>query len=311
VYKHVGLPPWEWREDDISEFIDYKVINDQIGIGRQALYFTYLRGLQNYILENRSLSNSIHIKFGMQLQRFVSDENAIPIKRKNKVREKMAKPLSPPQCEQLLQQFDSEIKQAKEFSSKSFQPLRRNKVMAQVALMTGVRVEELCELCVSNFCADPSYPNFGDFSLMTVVKGKGGKTRVVRLYNPMIRPVMEWYLDQVRPLFLNEKTTNPDRLFLSERGGDLNPEQVRRMLKKRAALAGITSNVHPHILRHTYATQMKKIIGAEALQRQLGHEHLSTTLGTYYHQDPLEVGGQVARGIDNFLDAIDEMTKGL
>jgi integrase len=83
------------------------------------------------------------------------------------------------------------------------------------------------------------------------------------------------------------------------------------MIKKRAALAGITSNVHPHILRHTYATQMKKIIGAEALQRQLGHEHLSTTLGTYYHQDPLEVGGQVARGIDNFLDAIDEMTKGL
>lgn len=311
VYNHIGLPPWEWTEDDISEFIDYKVTTDHIGIGRQAIYFTYLRGFQNYVLENRSLFNGIHIKFGRQLQRFVSDENAIPIKRKNKVRAKMVKPLSPRQCEQLLEQFDAEIKQAKEFSSKSFQSMRRNKVMVQLALMTGIRVEELCDLCVSNFCGDPSYPNFGDFSLLTVVDGKNHKTRVVRLYNPMVKPVMEWYLDQVRPMFLNEKTTNPDRLFLSERGGDLVPEQVRRMLKKVAALAGIASNVHPHVLRHTYATQMKKIVGAEALQRQLGHEHLSTTLGTYYHQDPLEAGNQVQCGIDNFLNAIDDMTKGL
>jgi len=311
VCDYIGLPPWEWTEQDISDFLVHKVIVDGIGIGRQATYITYLRGFQNYVHAAPSLRNGIHIKFGVQFPRFVSDENAIPIKRKRHARQTKVQVLTANESQKLIAQFDIDIRHAKLFGIKSYQSLRRNKVMALVLLMTGIRVEELVNLCTGDFDPDPSYPNFGDFSLLTVVKGKGNKQRVVRLYNPMIKSIMEWYLNEVRPYFLSPKTSKPDRLFLSERGCDLVPEQVRRMLANISSNAGIVTKVGPHILRHTYATLMKEVIGPEALQKQLGHEHLSTTLSTYYHQDPLKVGNQVREGIESFTNAIDEMTKGL
>jgi integrase len=83
------------------------------------------------------------------------------------------------------------------------------------------------------------------------------------------------------------------------------------MLNKMVVSAGISVRVTPHILRHTYATQMAPIIGPEALQKQLGHEHLSTTLGTYYHQDPQLVGDTIRQGVNNFARTAAMMTEGL
>ena len=308
--KFVGLPPWEWREDDLSEFLTHKVKEADIGLGRQATYLTYLRSFQNYILDSRGLTNEIHRKFSVQPQRFVTNENAIPIKRKRHQRKKIIKPLSAVECQKLIEQFDVEIRQANLSGSKSYNTLRRDKTMSMVALLTGVRVDELVNLNVNSFQSDLKYPNFGKYALLTVV-GKGRKTRVIRLYNPLIKPLMDWYLDEVRPGFLSKKTDDPNRLFLSERGGEICTEQVRRMLQNITSNAGIIIRVTPHLLRHTYATQMANIIGPEALQKQLGHEHLSTTLGTYYHQNPEEVGNQVQQGIEKFTNAIDTMTEGL
>ena len=54
---------------------------------------------------------------------------------------------------------------------------------------------------------------------------------------------------------------------------------------------------------------MADIIGPQALQEQLGHEHLSTTLDTYYHQDPERVGNEVLDGIEAMTAAFDEITQ--
>jgi site-specific recombinase XerD len=311
VFHYIGLPPWEWVEDDISDFIHHKVTVSEIGMGRQAFYFTYLRAFQNYLFNSTGLCNGVHQKFGVQPQRFVTAQNSIPVKRKNHSRKEKITTLTGENCQRLMEQFDAEIRQAKLCAGKNYKTHRRNKVIAAVLLMTGVRIEECVCIRISDFDPDPKYPNFGQYALLTIVKGKGNKLRVVRLYNPMIKPLMDWYLTDVRPAFLSEKTSDPNLLFLSERGGKIVPEQIRKMLREMAALAGITTKVRPHILRHTYATQMKQHIGPEALQKQLGHEHLSTTLGTYYHQDPTEVGNQVLQGIQNFTNAIDTMTEGL
>jgi hypothetical protein len=53
------------------------------------------------------------------------------------------------------------------------------------------------------------------------------------------------------------------------------------------------------------------VIGPEALQRQLGHENLTTTLGTYYHQNPEHVGNEIEAGVTNLTNAINAMTEGL
>ncbi len=309
--KHVGLPPWQWSGRHLDDFLSYKVKEHDIGYGRQSTYLTYLRSFQNYILEDRGLCNDIHRRFGVQPQRYITKENSIPVKRKNQQRKRIIKPLSAVQCQKMIEEFDIQIKQAKMTHGKAFNTLRRDKVAAMVLLMTGVRVDELVNLKISAFQPDLKYQNFGEYALLTIIMGKGNKTRVVRLYNPLIKEVMDWYIEKVRPAFLTAETDDPDLLFLSERGGALCTEQVRRMLKKIIASAGITLRVTPHLLRHTYATQMANIIGPEALQKQLGHSHLSTTLGTYYHQDPLQVGDQVRQGINNFSQAIDNMTQGI
>lgn len=305
------LTPWDWAPPDFAEFIAFKVTQDGIGLGRQATYITYLRSFQNFVVDSRGLSNDIHQKFGAQLQRFINDENAIPIRRKRYERKKAIRPLSAEQCQALIEQFDAEIRDAKLHGSKSYKPLQRDKVMVMLTLMTGARVDELVHLRLSDFQEDHKHPQFGGYALMTVVRGKGRKSRVVRLYHPSIREVMDWYIDEVRPAFLRSTSVDPSLLFLSERGGAICTEQVRRMLGRVAANAGIPVRVTPHILRHTYGTQMANVIGPEALQRQLGHENLTTTLGTYYHQNPEHVGNEIEAGVTNLTNAIHAMTEGL
>ncbi len=310
-YLWTGLPPWEWAPQDFSEFIAFKVQEKNIGLGRQSTYITYLRSFQNFILDSRGLANEIHREFKVQLQRFINDENAIPIRRKRYERKKAIIPLSGEQCQALIEQFDAEIRDAGLHGSKSYKPLQRDKVMVMLLLMTGVRVDELVHLRLQDFQPDLKRPQFGNYALMTVVCGKGRKSRVVRVYLPTIREVMDWYLDDVRPSFLSRSTNDPTLLFLSERGGSICTEQVRRVLGRIATNAGIPVRVTPHILRHTYGTQMAAVIGPEALQRQLGHENLTTTLGTYYHQNPEHVGNEIEIGVTNLTNAINAMTEGL
>ena len=68
-------------------------------------------------------------------------------------------------------------------------------------------------------------------------------------------------------------------------------------------------HVYPHLLRHTYATEMAQVIGAEELQKQLGHAHLSTTLTIYYHPDSQSVGNKIALGVDTMIAGLDEFTQ--
>ena len=309
--KYVGVPPWEWNEQDFSEFMANKVTVDGIGLGRQSTYITYLRAFQNYLLDSRGLSNEIHRRFDVQPQRFINNENAIPVRRKRHERKKQITPLSGEQCNGLIVQFDHEINLSGQAGKKSFNPMRRDKAIVMIMLLTGIRVDELVKLRINDFMPDARHPNFGNFSTVRILCGKGRKSRVVRFYNPIIKDLMNWYLDDVRPGFLRENTSDPQRLFLSERGTPLCTEQVRRMLAHIASQATIPFKVTPHLLRHTYGTQMAKIIGAEALQRQLGHENLTTTLGTYYHQDPEHVGNEIELGITNFTKGMDAMTQGL
>ena len=306
--RYVGLPPWMWTEIDLSEFLAHKVSEDDIGLGRQATYITYLRGFQNYVLDSVGLKNDIHRRFGVQPQRFVTQENAVAIKRKRHELKRAMKPLTAQQCTGLINTFDQQIMLAEQAGSKSLHPLRRDKAMVMLVLLTGIRVEELVTISVNDFMSDEAHPQFGSYALLSVL-GKGRKRRIVRLFNPIIKDVMDWYMQEVRPGFLRVDTDDPQLLFFSERGSRLCTEQVRRMLRDLGALAGIPFRVRPHLLRHTYATQMKSIIGPEALQRQLGHEYLSTTLGTYYHADPEMVGNEIEQGIVNLTKAIEPLIK--
>lgn len=303
----IGRPPWAWQTQDIDLLLNEQAERG-LTVGTQMVHITALRGFQNYVLEDVGLCNEIQREFGSRPHRFITSENSIPFRCQGRQRSRVITPLTPEQCAALLDEYQFRIDVARRQRSKSYQPLRRDYATTVLALSYGLRVDEISGIEIGHFISDRKYPQFGRFSVLRVV-GKGSKLRSIRLYAPGAARVLEWYIEHVRAAFLTKQTTNPNLLFLSERGCRLCNRQYRRSLASVAAAASLPMRVHPHLLRHTYATQMAMIIGPVALQQQLGHAHLSTTLGDYYHQDPERVGDEVARGIEAVTAVFDGITE--
>ena len=139
----------------------------------------------------------------------------------------------------------------------------RDRAVCEVLYGAGLRVSELCDLDLDDV----------DWTLGTLrVTGKGRKTRLVPLHTTALAALHRWR-GQARLLVLRE-TSPAGVLFVNRRGHRLSPRDVRRLLDARVA----RGHVHPHALRHTYATHLLEG-GADlrVVQELLGHESLTTT----------------------------------
>jgi integrase/recombinase XerC len=146
---------------------------------------------------------------------------------------------------------------------------RRDRAMIELLYACGLRVSELVGL------------NLGSFDKtgqMLRVLGKGRKERVVP-YGGKAQEALEAYWP-VRDRILQQtrRTANAEAVFLNPYGGRLTDRAVRYILKKYCLLAGSNLDLHPHSLRHAFATHLLND-GADlrAIQELLGHASLSTT----------------------------------
>jgi integrase/recombinase XerC len=107
------------------------------------------------------------------------------------------------------------------------------------------------------------------------VLGKGGKRRSVPMGRAAARALAQW-LD-VRAQLLRPGADEP-ALLLSRRGTRLTPSQVRSRLARLAREAGLPTHVHPHMLRHSFASHLLQSSGdLRGVQELLGHAHIQTT----------------------------------
>jgi site-specific recombinase XerD len=138
----------------------------------------------------------------------------------------------------------------------------RDDAVLEVLYGSGLRVSELCGLGPADLDLERG---------RATVWGKGGKQRVVPLSAPAVVALEAW-LAGPRAELLQEGSP-PDALFVNQRGRQLTPRDVRRILDRRAA-----HPTHPHALRHTFATHLLDG-GADlrAVQELLGHADLATT----------------------------------
>jgi integrase/recombinase XerC len=105
------------------------------------------------------------------------------------------------------------------------------------------------------------------------VLGKGSKRRSVPVGAPALSALLAWC--QARPSMA--KADEP-ALFVSRRGTRLTPSQVRSRLRALALQAGLPTHVHPHMLRHSFASHVLQSSGdLRAVQELLGHAHIATT----------------------------------
>jgi integrase/recombinase XerC len=109
-----------------------------------------------------------------------------------------------------------------------------------------------------------------------LVRGKGRKERYVP-FGDSVRLALREYLPVRQRLLAEKKKTTP-ALLLNGRAGRLTTRSVGRIVKRIAIAKGLSSDVHPHTLRHAFGTHLLEE-GADlrAIQEMLGHERLSTT----------------------------------
>lgn len=145
---------------------------------------------------------------------------------------------------------------------------QRNQALIETLYATGIRVSECQGISLSDI----------DFTIGTMfIKGKGNKERYIP-FGRFAEVSLERYIHDGREKLMNKATSSTNAVFLNAKGGALTARGIRMILNKMVEKAALTVHVHPHKLRHTFATHMLNE-GADlrTVQELLGHENLSST----------------------------------
>ena len=147
----------------------------------------------------------------------------------------------------------------------------RDKAMFELFYSSGLRLAELV-----NLNPEQLELNTGEVR----VTGKGNRTRIVPLGGFAIDALQAWLAVRAQLASADEAA-----LFVGQRGARISPRVVQLRMKQWGIRQGITSNVHPHVLRHSFATHVLQSSGdLRAVQEMLGHASISTTQ-VYTHLD--------------------------
>ncbi|MGJ9418370.1 tyrosine recombinase XerC [Massilia sp. CMS3.1] len=149
-----------------------------------------------------------------------------------------------------------------------------NRAMFELLYSSGLRVSELAGLDLAYTTGDGN-TSLGWLDLAAgevVVTGKGNKMRRVPVGGPARAALAAWLA--VRP----PAADGGAALFLSSRGTRITPRVVQQRLKTHALQAGSPVHVHPHVLRHSFASHLLQSSGdLRAVQELLGHASITST----------------------------------
>ena len=152
----------------------------------------------------------------------------------------------------------------------------RDHCITELLYGCGLRIGELVGLDVQ---AGPTARGWIDTdSAEAHVLGKGSKRRSVPVGSKAIDALEAW-LD-LRRQWASKTPPSPANpaLFINPRGGRLTPQHIRVRLKQRSFRAGLSTPVHPHMLRHSFASHVLQSSGdLRAVQELLGHANITTT----------------------------------
>lgn len=149
----------------------------------------------------------------------------------------------------------------------------RDKAMFELLYSSGLRLAELVDL-------ERDAVQLCLASQELSVTGKGRKDRVVPIGSHAITALKAW-------LAVRDQIAKPEEsaLFVGKNGARISPRTVQLQLRQRGITQGIASGVHPHLLRHSFATHVLQSSGdLRAVQEMLGHASISTTQ-VYTHLD--------------------------
>ena len=210
-----------------------------------------------------------HLVSLKMLYRFLAAEGIVPVD--------ITAVMDSPRMWRILPEFltVSEVGKLLEAFDPAGDPLEvRNRTILEVLYASGLRASELVTLTL----------NAIDFDNELIrVTGKGNKTRLVPIGKPALK-MLHRYLSSAR----NDLCGNDNRtalVFLSHNGRKLDRERIWQLVKEAARRSGINRSIHPHTLRHSFASHLLAN-GADlrVIQDMLGHANIATT-EIYTHVD--------------------------
>ena len=152
----------------------------------------------------------------------------------------------------------------------------RDRALLEVLYGTGARISEAVGLDVDDLDLEPVD---SEAQGTVLLRGKGSKERIVPV-GTYARAAVDAYLVRGRPelVVASTRSTAGGALFLNARGGRLSRQSAWAVLAKAAERAGVTTEVSPHTLRHSFATHLLDG-GADVrvVQELLGHASVTTT----------------------------------
>jgi integrase/recombinase XerD len=241
----------------LAEFAEKKG-RDVEGLDRRDLE-AFARHLMSAGLSPRSVARAIACVRGYY--RFLLLEKRIPADPAEDLRAPRAWPALPKYLD--LDAVDRLLAQPDTTTSRGM----RDKALIELLYATGLRVSELLSLRLGDVHLDAGY--------LTCI-GKGDKERIV----PIGQAAVDWvrrYTDEARPQLLKKRKSS--WLFLNAKtGGQLSRVGFWKILKAYGVKAGISRELSPHVLRHSFATHLlDRGADLRAIQMMLGHADLSTT----------------------------------
>ena len=231
--------------------INYKTINkDEI-----RSYLKYLDELQySKTTISRILSTLRHFYQYLMINKVVS-VNMFKLIKNPKKDKKLPNFLQSDELQKIFDSIDIET------------PLGiRNRLIVELLYASGLRVSELASLTIDNI-------NIHTKEIR--VLGKGSKERIV-FFGDYAKKYLELYLEQSRPILLDKNKTKI--LLLNNNGDPLSTRGIQMIIDNVVRDASLKHNISPHVLRHTFATDLLNN-GADlkSVQELLGHSSLSTT----------------------------------
>lgn len=152
---------------------------------------------------------------------------------------------------------------------------RRDAAIFELFYSSGLRLSELVGLDIA-YAKEPGHASSGWIDLVggeVTVTGKGNKRRTVPVGSKARDAITQWLAERDACV-----KADPHPLFLSARGARLSGRTIQSRLKAHAQRAGMPAHVHPHVLRHSFASHMLQATGdLRAVQELLGHASIAAT----------------------------------
>ncbi|MFI3284860.1 MAG: tyrosine-type recombinase/integrase, partial [Erysipelotrichaceae bacterium] len=140
----------------------------------------------------------------------------------------------------------------------------RNRVAIELIYACGLRVSELSDL---------KWSDIDDKEMLISILGKGKKRRIVPFY-PNLNKLLIRYRKEYYEIYKGEV----DNVIINQKGHSMSVRYIQQVLQKQGVHANLTVQLHPHMLRHSFATHLlDNGMDLRMVQELLGHENLSTT----------------------------------